>query len=79
MRQMQQRQPMPTIGGPTSRRSTMRSLSGGTMKDMIRTVVFMTLVVGLFVWAVQVLDWLIQEERTYRRQRRNEERFRRYG
>ena len=48
------------------------------MKDMIRTVVFMALVVGLFVWAVQVLDWLIQEERTYRRQRRNEKRYRRY-
>ena len=48
------------------------------MKDMIRTIAFMALCIGLFWWAVQVLDWLIQKERTYRRQRRNEERYRRY-
>jgi hypothetical protein len=39
------------------------------MKEMLRTVVFMALVLGLFVWAVQVLDWMIHEERTYRRHR----------
>jgi hypothetical protein len=48
------------------------------MKDMIRALVFMALVLGLFVWAIQVLDWLINEERTYRRQRRAEMRYRRY-
>lgn len=36
------------------------------MKEAFRTIVFIAVTVGCFVLAVQVLDWLIQEERTYR-------------
>jgi len=42
------------------------------MKEVFRNVVFMAIVVGLFTLAVQVLDWMIEEERTYRAQRDRE-------
>jgi len=42
------------------------------VKEVFRTVVFMVIVVGLFVWAVQVVDWMIQEEKTYRAHRDRE-------
>ena len=42
------------------------------MKEAFRTVVFMALVIGLFTLAVQVLDWMIQEEKTYRANRDRE-------
>lgn len=42
------------------------------MKEVFRTVVFMALVIGLFTLAVQVVDWMIEEEKTYRAQRDHE-------
>ena len=48
------------------------------MKEAFRAIIFFAVVLGLFIWAVQVIDWLITEERTYRKQTRNERRHRRY-
>ena len=37
------------------------------MKEILRNLAFVGIVVGCFIWAVAILDWLVQEERTYRR------------
>ena len=37
------------------------------MKELARQIIFFAIVLGCFIWAVAILDWLVQEERTYRR------------